>query len=136
MLAAKAPGVYRHISQNKFMIIQKKVSVGADFAKIKEDIVDGDVIKINDGGQPFEGSFGTQTVFKVETKNGEKAMSFNQTSLNNLVDAYGQDTIGWIGKEAKVWLIKMSVQGKMRDVVFLAEPTWVMGDDGLEAPAL
>lgn len=112
------------------MKITKKVNLGGDWAKAGEDVKDGDIITIRDAGQPVESEFGTRMVFRVDVKTGGKLLSFNQTSLNNLVDAFGDDTTKWVDKEIKVWLVKAMVSGKLKNVIYLAEPSWVMKDDG------
>ncbi len=104
------------------MKVQKKVSVGA-FAKKGEDYQDGDIITIADEGRQVEGTFGVQSVFLVKLPSGEeKNMTFNQTSVNNLVDAYGDESSEWVGRKAKIWLILQSVSGKMLKVVYLTHP--------------
>lgn len=112
------------------MEIQKKVSVQGEFAKKGTDIKDGDLVTIKSEGTTISGEFGDRLAFTIATRNGDKVLTFNQTTLNNLVDAYGKESKAWVGKEAKVWIIKMSVSGKIRDVVFLAEPTWEINDEG------
>lgn len=112
------------------MKIQKKVSVSGEFAKVGEDIKDGDIIKILDGGTVISGTFGDRQAFKIETKNGEKILSFNQTSLNNLIDALGDETESWIGKEAKVFTVKQMIDGKLKNVVYLTGKDWTMLEDG------
>lgn len=103
-------------------LYQKKVSVGA-FAKKGEDYKDGDIITIANEGKEIDGQFGKQDVFLVKLPNGEeKNLSFNQTSINSLIDGYGPDSKNWIGKKAKIWLILMSVSGKMVRVTFVTHP--------------
>src|SRR3990167_5699679 len=87
----------------------KRVSVGA-FAKKKVDINNLDVITIANEGKKVEGQFGEQDVFLVKLVNGEeKNINVNQTSLNGLIDVFGDDSLNWIGKQAKVWLIKQKI---------------------------
>lgn len=112
------------------MKLLKKTSVGGQWAKAGVDIKDQDIIKIIDSGTTIEGQYGPQLVFKVLTKNGEFVRPFNQTSINNLVDAYGEESMGWINKPAKAWVIKALVSGKMANVLYFAEPSWVMNDEG------
>ena len=116
------------------MKVQKKVSIQGDWAKIKEDIFKGDIVKIADEGRLLPGEYGERHVFKVLTKNGEKLLTFNQTTMNYLIDAYGEETNEWQGEKVKIWLVKSNVAGKMRDIVYLTAPDWVEGDDGFYPP--
>ena len=116
------------------MKVQKKVSIQGEWAKAKVDLDNGDIIKVIDGGKIVPGDYGERHVFKVETKNGEKLLSFNQTTMNYLIDAFGEETDSWAGKEVKVWLIKSNVSGKIRNVVYLTAPDWVEGEDGFYPP--
>lgn len=108
----------------------KKVSVGV-FAKKGEDYKDGDLITIANEGKKVEGTYGMQDVFLVKLTNGEeKNMTFNQTTLNNMIDAFGEDSLNWIGKQVKVWLILQSVSGKMLKVTYLSHPQAEISEDG------
>lgn len=111
-------------------IYQKKVSVG-QYAKKGEDFMDGDVITIASEGQQVQGTYGVQNVFLMKLKTGEKNMNVNQTSLNNIIDAYGPDSLKWIGKQLKVWLIMQVVSGKMQKVVYLSHPLAELVEDKL-----
>ena len=112
------------------MKVSKVISVKGEYAKVVVDIKDGDSIRILDAGQTTEGEYGERQTFRIETSNGEKNMSFNQTSLNNLIDAYGDETEEWIGKNAQVFVVKQMVSGTLRNVAYLAAQGWEMGDDG------
>ncbi len=122
------------------MILKKKVSMGIGFARKKPyeyqgvkylaDIKDGDIVTILDSGTVVQGQFGEQNVFKIKTRNGEKALALNQASANNLIGAFGEDTDSWEGKEVKVWTLKAMVAGKMQTIVYVAEPSWEMDDEG------
>jgi len=99
----------------------KKVSIKGDFAKKGEEIKDGDIITLLDEGRTVQGNYGAQHIFKIKITNGEeKDFSLNQTSLNNLIDAFGEEASKWIGKEARVWAILSNVQGKMIKVYYLS----------------
>lgn len=112
------------------MIYEKKVSVG-QFAKKGIDYKDGDLITIANEGKEVTGNFGPQDVFLVKLTNGEeKNLNFNQTSINNMIDAFGKDSKTWIGKVAKVWLIRSNVQGKMVQVTYLSHPDAAINEDG------
>ena len=112
------------------MKVAKKISLGGEYAKIGEDIKDGDVIIIKDSGTEVEGDYGVRVVFKVATDNGEKNLSFNQTSMNNVIDAYGDDTEKWIDKEIQCWVVKQMVSKKLRNIAYLAGKGWTMLEDG------
>jgi len=116
------------------MKLKKRTSIQGNFAKKDEDIKHNDVIKILDGGKEVEGDYGKRYVFKINTRNGERLLTFNQTTINNLIDVYGDETSNWVGKEAKVWIIKMNVGGKIKDVVYLSHPEWVLTSDGFVPP--
>ncbi len=117
------------------MLLTKKVSIQGEWAKARQDINDGDIITIADEGREIEGDYGMRQVFKVKVGNGvEKLLSFNQTTINNLIDVFDKDTKLWIGKEVKVWIVKSNVAGKIRDVIYLAAPDWQLGEMGFYNP--
>jgi len=112
------------------MRVQKKTFLGGKFARIREDINQGDILEILDEGRKVPSQWGERAVFKVLTLNGDRILTFNSTSMNYLIDVFGNETKNWIGKKVKVWLIKSNVGGKMRDVVYLTHPAWVETRDG------
>lgn len=122
------------------MIMQKKVSMGMAFArkkayeyegkKYEADVKDGDIVTVLDEGQVIIGQYGEQHVFKVKTRNGEKALTLNQKSINNLVDSFGEDSNGWINKDVKAWVLKAMVSGKLSLIVYLSHPDAEMDEEG------
>lgn len=112
------------------MKIQKIVRAQGDYAKKGDDIRDGDIVTILDGGQVVTGDYGDSHVFKINTRNGEKNLTFNQTSINNLVDEFGDETSTWAGKQVKCWMIRQSISGQLKNVVYLTGKDWDMVDDG------
>jgi hypothetical protein len=108
------------------MKVLKKISVGGAFAKLGKDFEEGDVITFASEGEMVPGEFGEKLTFKIKTKGSDekKNLSLNQTSVNYLIDAYGDDTTSWIGKQVKVWVVDQNVSGKIRAVVYLTDPTW------------
>lgn len=121
------------------MKVSKVVSMGVGYVrkdpyeyqgqKFEADIKDGDIISVIDEGQIVVGQYGEQHVFKVKTRNGEKAMTFNQTSMNNMIDAFTDETANWKDKELKVWIIKALVSGKMQKVVYVSDKSAEMTED-------
>ncbi len=74
------------------MRVQKKMSIKGDWAKIGEDVKDGDIVTVLDEGKSVEGDYGERIVFGIKTGNGERLLSFNQTTMNNLIDAFSEET--------------------------------------------
>ena len=110
---------------------QKKTSSNVPFVKKDEEIVDGDMITILNEGQTQEGQFGDQFVIKIRLADGEeRAMTINQTSDNNLIEAYGEDSINWVNKKAIVFLEKKKINGKRVVVAYLAAPGWERDEFG------
>jgi len=112
------------------MKVQKIVRAQGEWAKKGEDIKDGDVVKINDEGQVISGEYGDRMVFKVETRNGEKNLTFNQKSMNNLIDLFGDDTSLWVNKRVKLFLVKAMVSGKFQTIVYISDMNSTMLEDG------
>ena len=110
-------------------IYKKKVSVGAFLEKGK-DIKDGDIVEVANEGKEVEGQFGMQNIFLVKTKDKEGNVSFNQTSMNNMIDGFGEDSLKWVGQKVRVWAILSNVQGKMIKVYYFSHPTAEIGEDG------
>ena len=109
---------------------KKTVSVGS-FLKKGVDLKNGDMVQIASEGKDVEGQFGIQHLFLLKLKDGKEGnVAFNQTTINGLVDAFGEDSINWIGKECRVWLIKSNVAGKFVDVLYISHPNYDLGDNG------
>lgn len=108
------------------MKYEKKVTVGA-FLKKGEDFKEHDILEVANEGKPVPGKFGTQNVFLVKLPDGRDGnVAFNQTTINNLIDGYGADSINWIGKKVKVWKILSNVQGKMTNVYYFMHPDTIL----------
>lgn len=114
------------------MKFQKKEKMGVPFARKGQDIKNGDLVIITNSGKEMEGQFGTQTIFNIKKGTVEMAMSFNQTSINAMIDEYGDDSELWIGKEVKIHSIKQNVAGKFLDVYYVAPIGYEMGEVGFE----
>jgi hypothetical protein len=111
-------------------IYQKRESAGV-FLKKGVDFKENDILEIASEGKPVEGLYGKQDVFLVKTPDGKEGnVSFNSTTINALIDAYGTDSKKWIGKEAKVWTIVSNIQGKMRKVYYFTSPDAELTDEG------
>lgn len=109
---------------------KKRESIG-NFLKKGTDFKENDLIEIANEGQQQEGKYGTQDIFLIKTAEGtEGNVNFNQTTINNLIDGFGEDSINWIGKQVKVWAILSNVQGKMIKVYYFLHPDSELSEDG------
>lgn len=122
------------------MKMTKKTNIGGAYArkapyeyegnKFEADIQNGDKIKILSEGEKVAGQYGEQDVFKVETRNGEKNLTFNQKSINVLIDELGEDSKSWVGKEVDVILKKDTIAGKRVVIAYIVSGEWELDDYG------
>jgi hypothetical protein len=122
------------------MKVAKKTSVGGAFARkepynyegtdYEADIQNGDTVKILNKGEMVSGEYGDQFVFSIETRNGEKNANFNQSSINVLIDDFGEETEDWVGKEVTVLTKKGMFGGKKSIACYFVTEGWVLDDFG------
>lgn len=112
----------------------KKTSVGGEWAKKGVDFASGEIVTVLNSGAIVSGDYGDRHVFSIKTKNGPKNQTFNQTSMNAGIDAYGEETDNWKDKEFRITIVKQNVSGKFIDVVYLAHPDWELGENGFYNP--
>jgi len=101
-----------------------------DGTQYEADLQNGDTVTILDGGETEQGNYGEQIVFVVKTRNGDKKFTMNQTTVNVLIEEFGDDTETWVGKEVKVLTQKKVIAGKKCVVAYLATDAWSMDDYG------
>lgn len=101
-----------------------KVAYEYENTKYEADLKEGDTIKILSGGVEEDGNYGKQVNFNIETRNGTKKISLNQSTLNCLIKNFGEDDNEWIGKEVKVILVGKVIGGKKKIVCFLVAGNW------------
>ena len=107
----------------------KKISLG-QFLRKGEDICDGDFVTIANEGKQMPGEYGVQDIFLVKLEDGREGnVGFNQTSINNLIDGFGDDSINGIGKKVKIVVIKQNVQGKIRPVYYFLHPNTELDEE-------
>jgi len=94
------------------------------------DIKNGDTVKITNPGSTVTGQFGEQQVFGIMTRNGEKNFTLNQSSINVLVQEYGDESSGWVGKEGKIITKKDVIAGKKVEVAYLVTKEWSLDEWG------
>lgn len=118
----------------------KKINIGGAFTRKEDytyegvnyeaDIQNNDIVKILSEGEVLVGQYGEQQVFKIETRNGDKNYKINQTSVNILVDEFGDDSKDWIGKEVKVLTQKGTFGGERGIASYLVVDGWKIDDYG------
>lgn len=108
----------------------RKAQYEYDDTKYEADLKDGDIIKILNTGIVEEGKFGEQHNFKIETRNGEKKMSFNQATINVLIKELGEDSETWINKDVRVIIKKDTIAGKKVDIAYLVVGDWNLDEYG------
>ena len=104
------------------MKIKKVNKAKGEFAKKGEDIKPNYTITILDEGTWIEGQYGEQLVIKIKTRNGERNVNFNQSTINILHDELGDDTKDWVGKDVVVRMKKDVVAGVKRDIYYFVTP--------------
>ncbi len=95
------------------------------------DLKDGDKVTILNSGtiEPNQNG-GEDHVFKLKTRNGEKKMRFNQSSINVLVPVLGEDSEDWVGKEVNVLTKKGVFAGKKGIAAYFVTEGWYLDDFG------
>ena len=100
-----------------------------NIARPNVDIFDGDIIKILNEGEwitfKYKDKERKRLVFLIQTKYmTEKLLPLNQTTINILIEAFGEETKDWINKEVKVWIFKSKIGDRFADVVYLTPLDW------------
>ena len=87
--------------------------------------------KQNCNNRNKDGSFKTQDVCKVQFEGMGEALnvSLNRATINGLVDAYGEDSKGWMGHYLTVEIEKMRVAGKAVTALYLIPAGYEKIDD-------
>ena len=95
----------------------------------REDVVQDDIITFVDAGEIKDVDFsknkdgsGMKRVFQIslELPNGSvKMATLNKTSCGLLSQAWGEDTLTWAGKKAKITFVKQLAFGKMTDMMIM-----------------
>lgn len=94
------------------------------------DIQHGDKVTILNEGSIEPSQFGDQHYFKIQTRNGEKKTPFNQSSINTLVPAFGDESEAWVGKEVNVLIKKTVIGGKKAMPAYFVPEGWYLDDFG------
>lgn len=98
----------------------KSSPVQGGWAKASE-ITTGTLVKLVTETVPVEGEFGTQDVAKARFKGSDepKNVRLNKTTLNGLIDAFGEDSKLWINQILTAHTEKALVAGKRVTILYL-----------------
>lgn len=116
---------------------QKSERINGDWVKGK-DVRSGSKAKFTSEVHPTasqfkdkEGNPQMQDVGKILIQGDTEAknISVNRSSLNALIDAYGNDSANWIGKILTIETLKMMVAGKMQTAVYLIPEGYELKED-------
>ena len=118
------------------MLLQKNEfeSLDAPFAKKKEDVMDGDIVKIVSDAKQQPSRFNPnemQTIIKIKTRNGDRYVALSQTSINILITEFKTNNAAeWVGQEAKVLLKPTTIGGKKVIALYLTGKDWELDEYG------
>jgi hypothetical protein len=88
-------------------------------------VTDQELVTITNEGKEEESPYGTRLQIGLKIASGEdKILTLNPTSKNALIDQYGDDTKDWVGKEARIHIVKTLVSGKAKQVLYLTHPNF------------
>lgn len=109
----------------------RKEAYEYDGKKYDADIKHGDTVEILDAGiVESHPQYGNTHKFLIKTRNGDKRASFNQSSLNLLVDEFGDDSETWKGKKVNVLIKKTMIANERRIVAYFVTNGWSLDDYG------
>lgn len=95
------------------------------------DIQNGDKVTIKDSGiVESHAKFGDQHKFIISTRNGDKRTNFNQKTINAMVDAFGDESEDWVGKEVTVATEKTIISGERRIVAYFLPTGFILDEWG------
>ena len=102
------------------MILEDK----RNFLKVS-DVNGGETVTFQDEGKWIEsknytnqdGSPRNDFVIKIKILDLDKDMRLNATNRSILRDAWGKDTVAWIGKKAELSKVKVLVGGQKLDTI-------------------
>jgi len=110
---------------SKLLNIYMELQIDSPYLQAGADVKDGEHVVFKDEGELTETKFGEKLNITVSTPMaGDKILTLNTTSRNNMVKLYGTDTKKWIGKEARANVMKNAIggSGEIKTWVILTEP--------------
>lgn len=108
----------------------RKIPYEYQGTKFEPDLKDGDVVRVMDAGEKEMGQFGERTNFKIKTRNGEKRVSFNASTIGVLAEEIGEESNDWVGKSVKVLLRKAVINGKKVIIPYFVTEGYILDEYG------
>ena len=109
-----------------------KIDIPSDYVKAKENIRNGDIIRLLDEGKWNEledkrsGKVKKVLTFQMELMSGDvKIYTMNKTTMRNMIRGFGtNDSKQWMNKNLKAHIVKQMAFGKLTDVLILTPESW------------
>lgn len=108
----------------------KKAPYEYEGKSYEADIKNGDTVTILNAGSTVVGQFGEKQVFSIETRNGPKNFTMNQTTINVLAQEFGDESNDWVGKKVSVVTKKDVVANKKVEIAHLVAGDWGLDEWG------
>lgn len=110
--------------------IESSAGVGGKFVD-KKSLKNGDMVKIISEALWVEGQFGKQLVAKIRIKGQAEEVNavISTPTRNAFISAYGDDSVGWIGKVATVAVESGIFAGKRGIMLNLVPEGYVVTED-------
>lgn len=95
------------------------------------EIKSGTVAQLVSETEPVEGQFGKRDVAKIRIEGDRdvKNVNVNKPSISALVDAFGEDSKGWVDKPLTLHTEKMLVGGKRVTALYLVPEGYELSED-------
>lgn len=112
------------------MKIEKSSGVGGTWLP-KKDLENGQALKLTTEAQYVEGQNGKQLVAKCKVKgmDGEFNLAINTPTKNALIEAFGDDSVNWVGKLLTVAVESGIFAGKRGIMLNLVPEGYVLAED-------
>ncbi len=111
--------------------MEYKKSSNVEGAWVKSsEVTSGSTFELTSEVTPTDGEYGTQDIGKVlfQADDEPKNLRFNKTSLNAIIDAYGEESNGWVGKTFTAQTEKALVGGKRVTILYVIPDGYELSD--------
>jgi len=108
---------------------KRRASIGEFLDKTL--IKDGDLVEVANEGTEQEGDYGTQNIFLIKLEDGKEGnVSFNKTTMANMIDAFGENATNWIGQKVKAVVVKQMIDNRLKSVHYFCHPDAILTEEG------